>query len=88
VEQVNFGPVLSTRYFGTAALVGGTDDAFKEISKDDVIALKLEKLTSYQNYKSVEENKFYEINLYARNPRNTPHEKVYLTRLAEDIDLL
>jgi hypothetical protein len=75
VTQVNFGPLLSKQYFGTAALVGG-DKAFREINEDEVVGLNLKKLNAYKNF-----------NIYQHDPHNSHHWRADVARPAGDIDL-
>ena len=86
VQQQNYGPIESKRWFGTSALVGG-EETFKEISESDMLALNLKKLNTYKNFKSASRNKFYEINIYCVDPTNEHHWRVDIARPAAEIDL-
>ena len=49
----------------SAALCNGAESAeFKEVSEEEVIALGLKKTNSFKNFKSISEDRFYEVNLY------------------------
>jgi hypothetical protein len=66
---VNFGPVVSKRFFISTALCDEAGSAeFKEVSESEIIALGLKKSNSFKNFKSRSENRFYEMNLYQMNP--------------------
>ncbi|KAJ7279469.1 hypothetical protein C8J57DRAFT_1502119 [Mycena rebaudengoi] len=72
VTQVNYGPILSKKFFATAALAGG-DEPFVEITEAQMLELNLRKENTYKNFRSKEENKFYELNLYLRDPTTKHH---------------
>ncbi|KAL1864014.1 hypothetical protein Daus18300_007979 [Diaporthe australafricana] len=82
VRQVNFGPLESKRYF-----VPTEGDKFIEISESDLIQANFQKLNSYKNYKCDSHNKFFELNLYQKDPVNKHHWRANLARPASDIDL-
>lgn len=50
-------------------------------------AMNLKKFNAFKNYKSVAENRFYELNVYGPNPINTRHPVINATRPAGAIDL-
>ncbi|BCR96437.1 uncharacterized protein AKAW2_21377S [Aspergillus luchuensis] len=83
VKQVNFGPQESIRYFAPA----GTGSQFVEVAEGDLIDWNFEKLNSYKNFRCEKHNKFYEVNLYQRNPTISHHWRVNLARPSRDIDL-
>lgn len=62
MKQVNFGDVLSKRYFASAALVPGniSGEKFIEIEQTE---MKLRK-QAFKNFTSEGENLYYELNLY------------------------
>ncbi|RYP70455.1 hypothetical protein DL769_004965 [Monosporascus sp. CRB-8-3] len=84
VRQVNYGPLESKRYF---ASVEGQDEAFIEVSEDDLIKANFQKLNSYKNYRCEQHNKFFELNLYQKDPINQHHWRADIARPADSIDL-
>jgi len=83
VKQVNYGPLESKRYF-----VPLDDDAeFKEITERDLIEANFAKVNSYKNFKCTSHNKFFELNLYQKDPVNRHHWRANIARPAADIDL-
>ncbi|SPO05484.1 uncharacterized protein DNG_08171 [Cephalotrichum gorgonifer] len=83
VRQVNYGPLESKRYF---ASVKGTSD-FIEVTEDDLIRANFQKLNSYKNYRCGVHNKFFEVNLYQKDPVNKHHWRVNVARPGSQIDL-
>ena len=87
VSQVDRGAVLSKQYFISAALCSEAESAgFKEVNESEITALGLEKSGSFKNFKSRSEKRFYEINMYERNARDTRPVNVSTER-PEGIDL-
>ncbi|KAI1767154.1 hypothetical protein GGR53DRAFT_527361 [Hypoxylon sp. FL1150] len=84
VRQVNYGPLESTRYF---ALVDGQDEAFIEVTERDLIEANFQKLNSYKNFKYETHDKFFELNIYQKDPINKHHWRRNIARPAESIDL-
>ncbi|KAJ0123613.1 mfs multidrug transporter [Diaporthe amygdali] len=82
VRQVNFGPLESKRYFAPTE-----GDKFVEVSENDLVQANFQKLNSYKNYKCDDHNKFFELNLYQKDPVNKHHWRANLARPASDIDL-
>ncbi|KAH7034502.1 uncharacterized protein B0I36DRAFT_381435 [Microdochium trichocladiopsis] len=68
VRQVNFGSVEAKRYF-----VPDGDGGFVEVREQDIINANFRKVNSYKNFKCAAHNKFYEFNLYQRDPVNMHH---------------
>ncbi|KAJ6592421.1 hypothetical protein B0H19DRAFT_1364953 [Mycena capillaripes] len=64
VTQINFGPVLSKRYFASGALGGSNAAAFVEVTEAQVIEMNLKKANSYKNFRSATEDTYFEMNLY------------------------
>jgi hypothetical protein len=84
---VDRGPVLSKQYFISAALCGEAESVeFKEVSAGEIAALSLEKSNSFKNFKSRSENRFYEMNMYKRDPRSSRRVQANTER-PEGIDL-
>ncbi|KAL7905799.1 hypothetical protein GGI35DRAFT_123535 [Trichoderma velutinum] len=84
VKQVSYGPQESVRYFTTA----NDGIGFAEVNEKDLIAANFEKLNSYKNFKCIGHDKFFEVNLYQKNPFNTHHWRANIARPATDIDLV
>ncbi|KAI3391798.1 hypothetical protein diail_6788 [Diaporthe ilicicola] len=82
VRQVNFGPLESKRYFVPTA-----SDKFIEVSESDLIQANFQKLNCYKNYKCDSHNKFFELNLYQKDPVNKHHWRINLARPGSEIDL-
>ncbi|PON21197.1 hypothetical protein TGAM01_v209923 [Trichoderma gamsii] len=83
VKQVNFGPQESIRYFAPA----NSDSGFIEITENNLLEANFEKLNSFKNFKCGSHNKFFEVNLYQKNPINRHHWRANLARPSTDIDL-
>ncbi|KAH8680339.1 hypothetical protein BGZ61DRAFT_535409 [Ilyonectria robusta] len=84
VRQVNYGPLESKRYF---IPVEGKANEFVEVLENDLIQANFQKLNSYKNYKCVAHTKFFEVNLYQKDPVNKHHWRANLARPASSIDL-
>jgi len=101
VQQVNYGPVESRRYF---LHTRDSNDLFIEVTETDVTQANYKKLNSwvvkencpfydnwyltrYKNFRCDVHNKFFEANLYQKNPVNKHAVRVNLARPAESIDL-
>lgn len=79
--------MLSKHYFISAALCGDAQSMeFKEVNESEIAALGLKKCNTFKNFKSRSENRFYEMNIYMRNPENNRQVRVNAER-AEGIDL-
>ncbi|KAI0521405.1 hypothetical protein F5B22DRAFT_596742 [Xylaria bambusicola] len=83
VRQVNYGPQESIRYFVPAS---GSSD-FLEVTENELIPENFEKLNSFKNFKCDQHNKFFDVNLYQKNPVNTHHWRANLAQPSRDIDL-
>ncbi|KAH8746886.1 hypothetical protein BGZ57DRAFT_1011139 [Hyaloscypha finlandica] len=81
VRQINYGPQESIRYFVPAS------NGFAEATENDLLNSNFHKVNSYKNYRCERHNKFFEINLYQKNPTNTHHWRATLARPSRDIDL-
>ncbi|KAK6602562.1 hypothetical protein ACHAPC_008888 [Botrytis cinerea] len=84
VRQLNYGPLESKRYFIPDTNSPGD---FIEISEQHLILANYQKLNSYKNFKCTPHNKFFEVNLYQRDPVNDHHWRANIARPAGDIDL-
>ncbi|KAL8706817.1 MAG: hypothetical protein Q9201_000188 [Fulgogasparrea decipioides] len=82
-KQINYGPQESIRYFVPAS--NGSD--FAEATENDLLKSNFEKLNSYKNFRCGKHNRFFEINLYQKNPTNAHHWRINLARPSKDIDL-
>ncbi|KAJ5302208.1 hypothetical protein N7508_007071 [Penicillium antarcticum] len=95
VRQVNFGAIEAKRYFipHPEATRGRID--FVEVTEQDLITGNFQKLNShrklikhrYKNFKCTTHNKFFEVNLYQKDPVNRHHWRLNIARPASDIDL-
>ncbi|KAF1962986.1 hypothetical protein CC80DRAFT_530864 [Byssothecium circinans] len=84
VRQINYGPLESKRYF---IPVEGKDEAFVEVSEEDLVNANFQKLNSYKNFRCEAHNRFFELNLYQKDPVNLHHWRANLARPADSIDL-
>ncbi|KAH7205372.1 uncharacterized protein BKA55DRAFT_530727 [Fusarium redolens] len=84
VRQVNYGPQEAIRYFVPAQ----NGSIFVETTEIDLVNANFEKLNSYKNFRCEYHNKFFEVNLYQKNPTNTHHWRANLARLSREIDLV
>ncbi|TVY84655.1 hypothetical protein LSUE1_G000514 [Lachnellula suecica] len=82
VKQVNYGALESKRYFVPAG------ENFAEIKERELIDANFEKVNSYKNFKCTLHNKFFELNLYQKDPVNRHHWRANIARPADDIDLV
>ncbi|KAJ5193616.1 hypothetical protein N7491_000947 [Penicillium cf. griseofulvum] len=87
VRQVNFGAIEAKRYFIPRPKANGGRVEFVEITEQDLIAGNFQKLNSYKNFKCTMHNKFFEVNLYQKDPINRHHWRLNIARPASDIDL-
>jgi hypothetical protein len=103
VRQVNYGPLESKRYFivvkendepflevSERELIKANFQKLNSwvlplASKMELLAAKTE--PRYKNFKCTEHNKFFEVNLYQKDPINTHHWRANLARPASEIDL-
>ncbi|KAJ9148212.1 hypothetical protein NKR19_g5963 [Coniochaeta hoffmannii] len=86
VRQVNYGPLETKRYF-IPVKDSPEENAFVEVAEQDLIQANFQKLNSYKNYKCDAHNKFFEVNLYEKDPVNKHHWRVNLARPSTSIDL-
>ncbi|KAH6963213.1 hypothetical protein FAVG1_10942 [Fusarium avenaceum] len=84
VRQVNFGPLESKRYFIPTDAI---EDDFVEITEGDLIQANFQKVNTYKNYRCAGHNKFFEVNIYQKNPVNEHHWRANIARPAGLIDL-
>ncbi|KAG7409801.1 hypothetical protein Forpe1208_v011105 [Fusarium oxysporum f. sp. rapae] len=70
VRQVNFGPLKSKRYFIPQ---DSSEGQYIEVSKQDLIQANFKKANTYKNYKCRSHNKFFEVNIYQKDPVNKHH---------------
>ncbi|KAF5679192.1 major facilitator superfamily transporter [Fusarium heterosporum] len=84
VRQVNFGRLESKRYF---VPTGPDETSFIEITEQDLIQANFQKVNTYKNYKCQDHNKFFEVNIYQKDPINKHHWRVNIARPAGSIDL-
>ncbi|KAL7779010.1 hypothetical protein CFE70_008513 [Pyrenophora teres f. teres 0-1] len=77
VKQINYGPLDGKRYF-----VAADDGAFVEVTEQWLINANFEKLNTCMTH-----NKFFEVNIYQRDPMNAHHWRANIARPAGDIDL-
>ncbi|KAF2681904.1 hypothetical protein K458DRAFT_406114 [Lentithecium fluviatile CBS 122367] len=81
VKQVNFGPLEGKRYFVFK------DDVFVEVTEQWLIDANFQKLNAFKNFKCSAHNKFFEVNVYQKDPVNTHHWRTDAARPASHIDL-
>ncbi|KAK8028479.1 hypothetical protein PG991_005535 [Apiospora marii] len=84
VQQVNYGPLESKRYF---VPIAHEPNGFVEVTEDDLIQANFKKLNSYKNYKCEVHDKFFELNVYQKDPVNKHHWRANIARPASSIDL-
>ncbi|KAF1911663.1 hypothetical protein BDU57DRAFT_543149 [Ampelomyces quisqualis] len=83
VKQVNFGPLESKRYFAQIK----DDGEFVEVTEQWLVTANFQKLNTFKNYKCGMHKKFFEVNVYQRDPVNVHHWRADIARPASDIDL-
>ncbi|KAF2132982.1 hypothetical protein P153DRAFT_393922 [Dothidotthia symphoricarpi CBS 119687] len=81
VKQVNFGPLESKRYFVRDG------EIFVEVKEKWLIDANFQKLNTYKNFKCAAHNKFFELNVYQKDPVNKHHWRADIARPAAEIDL-
>ncbi|KAI1635291.1 hypothetical protein F4809DRAFT_614630 [Biscogniauxia mediterranea] len=84
VRQVNYGSLESRRYF---ARVKDQDEDFVEVDEDALIQANFQKLNSYKNFKCEGHDKFFEVNVYQKDPLNKHHWRINVARPGSTIDL-
>ncbi|KOC11650.1 hypothetical protein AFLA70_26g004461 [Aspergillus flavus AF70] len=80
VKQVNYGPLKSRRYFIPRRDLSSVE--LIEVSEQWLIEKNFEKLNSCTLH-----NKFFELNLYRKDPINTHHWRANVARPSNEIDL-
>ncbi|KAE8159320.1 hypothetical protein BDV40DRAFT_291048 [Aspergillus tamarii] len=85
VKQVNYGPLESRRYFIPRRDLCEVE--FIEVGEQWLIDNNFEKLNSYKNFRCTLHNKFFEFNLYRKDPVNTHHWRANVARPSNEIDL-
>ncbi|CAI0651515.1 unnamed protein product [Colletotrichum noveboracense] len=84
VRQVNYGPLESKRYFVNFA---DCTHSYVEVAGDFLIQVNFQKINSFKNFKCDIHDRFFEINLYQKDPINKHHWRANLARPASNIDL-
>ncbi|KAM0288738.1 hypothetical protein ACHAO9_006801 [Fusarium lateritium] len=84
VRQVNYGPLESKRYFIPS---DSKEGGFLEITETDLIQANFQKVNTYKNYRCQGHNKFFEVNIYQKDPVNKHHWRANIARPAGSIDL-
>ncbi|KAF4811355.1 hypothetical protein CGCSCA5_v010011 [Colletotrichum siamense] len=84
VRQVNYGPLESKRYFVSFA---DRTHSYVEVAEDFLIQANFQKVNSFKNFKCDIHDRFFEINLYEKDPINKHHWRANLARPASNIDL-
>ncbi|KAF6811400.1 MFS multidrug transporter [Colletotrichum musicola] len=88
VRQMNYGPLESRRYF---ARFDHISDSFVEVSENFLIQANFQKVNSlecsFKNFKCDQHNRFFELNLYQKDPVNKHHWRANLARPASSIDV-
>ncbi|QDS70118.1 hypothetical protein FKW77_005327 [Venturia effusa] len=87
VQQVNHGPLESKRYFMADRNNQVFPNFFVEITEADLVEANYMKLNAYKNYKCTHHNKFFEVNIYQKDPVNTHHWRSDIARPGTEIDL-
>ncbi|KAF7358487.1 hypothetical protein MVEN_00899200 [Mycena venus] len=90
VTRVNYGSLISKRFFATVSLSptgSDVDQPFVEITETEMVDMNLKKANAYKNFKSNAENRFYEMNLYLRDTTTKHHWRADIARPAAQIDL-
>ncbi|KAE8362792.1 hypothetical protein BDV27DRAFT_146667 [Aspergillus caelatus] len=86
IKQVNYGPLESRRYFIPRRDLCKVE--FIEVGEQWLIDNNFEKLNSnYKNFRCTLHNKFFELNLYQKDPVNTHHWRANVARPSNEIDL-
>lgn len=90
VKQVNYGPLESKRFFAPLPPVESSateGTRYIELSEADLIAANFAKVNTYKNFRCLDHNRFFEVNLYQKDPVNKHHWRVNVARPAGEIDL-
>ncbi|KAL9616187.1 MAG: hypothetical protein Q9160_008918 [Pyrenula sp. 1 TL-2023] len=86
VQQVNYGPIEHKRYF-VADRDGSAVEPFSQVGERQLIDANFSKLNTYKNFKCTAHNKFFEVNIYQKDPVNKHHWRANVARPASEIDL-
>ncbi|KAH6884900.1 hypothetical protein B0T10DRAFT_564325 [Thelonectria olida] len=84
VRQINYGPLEFKRYF---VPIEGKQHEFVEVVETALIQANFQKLNTYKNYKCDVHDRFFEVNIYQKDPVNKHHWRANLARPATSIDL-
>jgi len=101
VKQVNYGPLESKRYFAQTAdgfvevneqwLVGANFEKLNTyVIRDPEVLCRGKKADGgcrFKNYKCGTHNRFFEVNVYQKDPVNAHHWRANIARPATEIDL-
>ncbi|KAK7729438.1 hypothetical protein SLS57_001923 [Botryosphaeria dothidea] len=102
VKQINFGALESVRYFAATG-GKGEEEAFHEVEEADLIAANYQKVNTSVTAKMNRNlefdlkadfilqcpahNKFFEVNIYEKDPVNKHHWRHNIARPSSEIDL-
>ncbi|KAG8980730.1 hypothetical protein FRB94_005899 [Tulasnella sp. JGI-2019a] len=86
VRQINFGPVEWKRYFAPNQGQGDVG-GFQEVTEKALVDANFSKLNSFKNFKCTVHNRFFELNLYKKDPVNKHHWRADVARPAGEIDI-
>ncbi|KAF7511982.1 hypothetical protein GJ744_002695 [Endocarpon pusillum] len=86
VKQISYGALESKRYFALAR-TGNADQAFVEVTEADLIEANYGKLNSFKNFKCVDHNRFFELNVYHKDAVKAQHWRHNTGRPVNEIDL-
>lgn len=90
VKQVNYGPVVFRRFFAPAASTNSSESESKryiELAEEDLIAANFIKVNTYKNFRCSNHDRFFELNLYQKDPVNKHHWRLDVARPSKEIDL-
>ncbi|KAG8530240.1 uncharacterized protein KY384_004740 [Bacidia gigantensis] len=93
VKQINHGPIEAKRYFAPSPNSSDSNittaaPPYVELAEADLISASFAKVNTYKNYRCLKHNRFFELNLYEKDPSNKHHWRADVARPAGDIDLL
>ena len=83
VKQVNYGPVESKRFFapGTSTNSSGSEGIrYVELLEEDLITANFTKVNIYKNFRCSDHDRFFELNLYQKDPVNKHHWRLNIAR--------
>jgi hypothetical protein len=92
VKQVSYGPVESRQFFAPASSTNISTPTpeskpYIELSEEALIAANFTKVNTYKNFKCTDHNRFFELNLYQKDPVNKHHWRLDIARPSKEIDL-